>query len=240
MATQSVTLQPGESKVVSFEFVPIEARTYQVSVDGLTGSFVATSLFLSGKILEVTWRDGQIWHPISDPMPQYASITLRFRVKNTGNGATFKAGYQWWDIFSERWLWNYSPGFNIGAGVEGNIDWILNTGMPQTTAITFYLFANNIEVDSTTVTITITAPPVDYASIQMQIAAINEQLYYMAGVYYGYYPPNENYVRIAPTYNFPIDWYDKTYNEMTYEEQLAFEARMRELEAELERLYLLL
>jgi len=41
MAKQTVTLQPGESKLVSFEAVPHEARTYQVSVNGLTGSFVA-------------------------------------------------------------------------------------------------------------------------------------------------------------------------------------------------------
>ena len=37
-----MTLQPGESKVVSFEATPQEARSYQVSVNGLTGSFVAT------------------------------------------------------------------------------------------------------------------------------------------------------------------------------------------------------
>lgn len=41
MAEQSVTLNPGESKVVSFEATPREAKVYQVSVDGLSGSFVA-------------------------------------------------------------------------------------------------------------------------------------------------------------------------------------------------------
>jgi len=41
MAEQSITLNPGESRVVSFEAVPHEARTYQVLVDGLTGSFAA-------------------------------------------------------------------------------------------------------------------------------------------------------------------------------------------------------
>lgn len=43
MAEQSVTLNPGESRVVSFSATPSEARTYQVSVDGLTGSFAATA-----------------------------------------------------------------------------------------------------------------------------------------------------------------------------------------------------
>lgn len=39
MAEQSVTLQPGESKAVSFEATPHEVRTYHVAVDGLSGSF---------------------------------------------------------------------------------------------------------------------------------------------------------------------------------------------------------
>ncbi|GAI66947.1 unnamed protein product, partial [marine sediment metagenome] len=41
MAEQVVELAPGESKLVSFEAIPHEARTYHVSVNGLTGSFVA-------------------------------------------------------------------------------------------------------------------------------------------------------------------------------------------------------
>ncbi len=43
MAQQTVTLQPGESKVVSFEATPAIAKTFQVSVDGLTGSFKAVA-----------------------------------------------------------------------------------------------------------------------------------------------------------------------------------------------------
>ncbi len=41
MAEQIVELAPGESKLVSFEVNPTAARTYSVSVDGLTGSFKA-------------------------------------------------------------------------------------------------------------------------------------------------------------------------------------------------------
>ena len=43
MAGQTVELAPGESRPVSFEATPHEARTYQVSVDGLTGSFNAVA-----------------------------------------------------------------------------------------------------------------------------------------------------------------------------------------------------
>jgi len=45
MATQNVTLNPGESKPVAFTTVPALAKTYTVAVDGLTGSFTATMAF---------------------------------------------------------------------------------------------------------------------------------------------------------------------------------------------------
>lgn len=44
MAEQIIELQPGEAKLVSFEAVPQQAKTYQVSVDGLSGSFIATKV----------------------------------------------------------------------------------------------------------------------------------------------------------------------------------------------------
>jgi len=44
MAEQSVTLQPGESKTVAFDVTPTTAKSYSVSVDGLSGSFVATEV----------------------------------------------------------------------------------------------------------------------------------------------------------------------------------------------------
>jgi hypothetical protein len=42
MAEQTVTLAPGESKVISFEVAPTVAKTYVVTADGLVGTFVAT------------------------------------------------------------------------------------------------------------------------------------------------------------------------------------------------------
>lgn len=44
MAEQTVYLAPGESKTISFEVTPVVAKTYQASVDGLYGSFVATTV----------------------------------------------------------------------------------------------------------------------------------------------------------------------------------------------------
>ena len=43
MAKKTITLSPGESKVVPFEAIPTEARVYSVNVDGLTGSFETVS-----------------------------------------------------------------------------------------------------------------------------------------------------------------------------------------------------
>ena len=40
---KQVTLNPGDPQVVSFEVKPTVAKTYHVSVDGLTGSFEAIS-----------------------------------------------------------------------------------------------------------------------------------------------------------------------------------------------------
>ena len=42
MAEKTVSLEPGQSETVSFEVTPAEAKTFHVSVNGLTGSFVAT------------------------------------------------------------------------------------------------------------------------------------------------------------------------------------------------------
>lgn len=44
MAQQSITLPAGQSQVVSFEVTPTVVKTYQVSVDGLTGSFSVATL----------------------------------------------------------------------------------------------------------------------------------------------------------------------------------------------------
>lgn len=41
MPKQSVTLNPGEARAVTFEFTPTVAKSYQVAVDGQQGNFIA-------------------------------------------------------------------------------------------------------------------------------------------------------------------------------------------------------
>jgi len=67
MVEQSVSLQPGESKLVSFEAVPHEAKTYHVSVNGLTGSFEAITPTISGRIHSVL-----IWY---EPLTYWEAVT---------------------------------------------------------------------------------------------------------------------------------------------------------------------
>lgn len=57
MAEQTVTLQPSESTPVVFEAIPHEARTYQVTVDGLAGSFVALAPVISIKVTRAYLRE---------------------------------------------------------------------------------------------------------------------------------------------------------------------------------------
>jgi hypothetical protein len=44
MAQKTVTLDPGQSQVVAFTFTPTQVGSYNVSVDGLTGSFMCTEV----------------------------------------------------------------------------------------------------------------------------------------------------------------------------------------------------
>jgi len=67
MAQQSKTLQPGESKTVSFEVTPTVAKTYQVSVDGLGGSFVAeAAAALTGEIALI-----RMWY---EPLKSWGTV----------------------------------------------------------------------------------------------------------------------------------------------------------------------
>jgi len=68
VSEQSVYLEPGESKSVSFEVTPAVAKTYSVSVDGLHGSFVATEMAVVDIRLEnliIEPAEVQVGQPVS-------------------------------------------------------------------------------------------------------------------------------------------------------------------------------
>jgi len=66
IAEQTVTLQPGESKTVAFKVTPTTAKTYQVSVDGQSGSFKAIApqypiVFTGATISPISVLAGSGW-----------------------------------------------------------------------------------------------------------------------------------------------------------------------------------
>ena len=81
MAEQIVELAPGENKLVSFEAIPNEARVYQVSINGLAGSFrtitapgplelgSVTILDINGKLfVETGIEDGIPYGVLAEPL----------------------------------------------------------------------------------------------------------------------------------------------------------------------------
>lgn len=78
MATKTVTLNPGETKAVSFEVTaPAEPGSYVVNVDGLTGSFIVT---------EVPVADIRITNLVIEPTEVYVGETVLISVVATNYG----------------------------------------------------------------------------------------------------------------------------------------------------------
>ncbi len=68
VADKSVTLQPGESRTIAFEVTPTVAKTYSVTVDGLYGSFVATTVPVADikvENLEISPSEVQVGQPVT-------------------------------------------------------------------------------------------------------------------------------------------------------------------------------
>lgn len=77
MAERSVTLNPGESAVVSFEVTPAVAKSYHISVDGLTGTFRA---------VEVPVADIRVEDLVIEPAEVYVGEPVTISVTATNYG----------------------------------------------------------------------------------------------------------------------------------------------------------
>ena len=77
MATKTVTLDPGESREVTFTFTPTVAKVHMVSVDGLTGSF---------NVLELPAAEFVVSDLVISPSEVYAGepVTISCLVTNVG------------------------------------------------------------------------------------------------------------------------------------------------------------
>ncbi len=103
MAEQSVTLQPGESKVVSFEATPQEARTYQVSVNGLTGSFVAAEA-----PPEPPPGEGIIWGFVTDSLTGEAVPDVKITLDGLQRYTAWAGQYEFRDLACQQYRIQFS------------------------------------------------------------------------------------------------------------------------------------
>ena len=83
MAEKAVSLEPGQSEAVSFEVTPTEAKTFHISVNGLTGSFIAT---------EVPVADIRVENLVIEPAEVNVGqpVTISATAKNYGAAAGTK------------------------------------------------------------------------------------------------------------------------------------------------------
>jgi len=125
MAEQTVTLQPGESKLVAFEAIPHEARQYQVSVDGLAGSFRAVGIakfYMPPKMTISIWEHDILqWH--------YHEIRCTVNITNLGT-ASGTHTIRWEDRYDPPGaIWRsgsktitLGPGESYKWSIKGDID----------------------------------------------------------------------------------------------------------------------
>jgi len=83
MAEQTVSLEPGESKPISFEVTPTVAKSYSISVDGLHGSFTAAEV----PVADIRVEDLEI-----SPAEVFVGekVTISVVARNYGNAAGTK------------------------------------------------------------------------------------------------------------------------------------------------------
>lgn len=74
--TKSITLGPGQSGSLDFSIIPNVAKAYQVSVDGLTGNFVAIGLPAEFEVSNLIITPTQV--SVGDP------VTISVTVTNVG------------------------------------------------------------------------------------------------------------------------------------------------------------
>ncbi|MBA7689821.1 hypothetical protein ES703_98332 [subsurface metagenome] len=121
----------------------------------LNVQMIPITAILNGEIIESYWRltTEEIPHPHSDPIPRYAGYYMCFRIRNKGDTTTsFRMAYY---IPPPEYGagWRYSKPITLSPGQEGLIEWVLYAGAkPGAYTATWYLFGDDTQVDSITIT----------------------------------------------------------------------------------------
>lgn len=110
MPTEQITLAPGKSGQVSFEVIPEEARTYLISVNGLTGNFEAIALPANLQI--------ERFFLVTAPVAEHGEFEAHCHVRNIG-GSTAIGRLNLIGEISVAWLTmeiNETQEFTLGPG----------------------------------------------------------------------------------------------------------------------------
>lgn len=120
----------------------------------LNVQMIPITAIIAGEIIESYWRltAEEIPHPHSDPIPRYAGYYMCFRIRNMGNTTTsFRMAYY---IPPPEFGagWHYSSPITLGSGEEGLIEWVFWAAVRGAHTVTWYLFGDDTQVDSITIT----------------------------------------------------------------------------------------
>lgn len=119
-ARQTVALQSGESRAVSFEAIPREVKVYQVVVDGLSGSFKTKFL------LPFTFSDASSRRVVSTGAPVYWTIEYRCTITNPNNAVITEPLDVMYDakrlsdgkLYLDRYWWTFELTLNPGQAYK--------------------------------------------------------------------------------------------------------------------------
>jgi len=84
MMKKSVSLNPGESKVVGFTFTPTEAKTYSVLVNGLAGSFIASEVPLPAEFAYVSAIRQTTYYTSAHGRSNELAVRVEIDIRNIG------------------------------------------------------------------------------------------------------------------------------------------------------------
>lgn len=134
MAEQTVTLNPGESKVVTFTNTPLEARTFEVVIDGLIGTFSAipvqperVTVTITNKNAPITWKySHDLFAGWNFATYQGETTTVRNAVESI-QASLLNIGYYIGTIYYE---YSMDDIVEQGSAVAVNVSQAVTWGMP--------------------------------------------------------------------------------------------------------------
>lgn len=148
MAEQVVELQPSESQVVTFEATPSEAKTYQVIVDGLSGSFRAMAV-PNISLESLTW----------DATPPFYTNSRHVWTVKMKNLSTARLTYQLEMYMNGENIISYTANLAAGEVREKSWSYYFGAGGSYTLTAKAYYEGELLDEISSTVTVKVPPPP---------------------------------------------------------------------------------